>query len=385
MPESGRIVYLDHAATTPLDPRVRAALDPWLGERFGNPSSRHPFGVAAAEALDRARGEFARILAVRPHDVVFTSGATEANHLGVLGQARANKRHGKRVLIGATEHPSVREAARSLVREGFAVETLPLDATGGLDLDATTRLLSADVVLVAHMLVSNEFGSVYPSRELARRVRARAPHARFHVDASQALGKLDCAPAELGCDSLAFSAHKLHGPQGVGAFVHVGGAIEPLFVGGGQEHGRRSGTENVAGIVGFAAAARLADAERDDTLRATHAARSAMLARLAEAGARELVPGGRGLDAILAVLAPGLPAEVVMHHLERRGVYASAGAACQSRKNEQSPSFAALGLTPDDARSVLRFSFARTTTRAEAEFAAQALVDVRRELEAVRS
>ncbi|MCK6445162.1 MAG: cysteine desulfurase [Planctomycetes bacterium] len=385
MPEAGRIVYLDHAATTPLDPRVRAALEPWLGERFGNPSSRHPFGVAAAEAVDRARAEFARILAVRPHDVVFTSGATEANHLGVLGQARANKRHGKRVLIGSTEHPSVREAARLLVREGFGVETLPLDAAGGLDLDAATRLLSADVVLVAHMLVSNEFGSVYPSRELARRVRARAPHARLHVDASQALGKLDCAPAELGCDSLAFSAHKLHGPQGVGAFVHVGGTIEPLFVGGGQEHGRRSGTENVAGIVGFAAAARLADAEREDTLRATHAARSAMLARLAEVGAREILPGGRGIDAILAVIVPGIPAEVVMHHLERRGVYASAGAACQSRKNEQSPSFAALGIAPDDARSVLRFSFARTTTREEAEFAAQTLVDVRRELAAVRS
>jgi cysteine desulfurase len=248
------IVYLDHAATTPLDPRVRAAMEPWLGASFGNPSSRHPFGVAAAEALDAARAELARAFAVRASDIVFTSGATEANNLGVIGQARAARRHGRRVLIGATEHPSVREAAESLEREGFAVETLKLAADGSVDLDDLARRAGPDVVVVAHMLVSNEFGTVYPVRELSRTVRARAPNARLHVDAVQAVGKLDCALAELGCDSLALSGHKLHGPQGVGALVLAGATVEPLQVGGGQERGRRSGTENVAGAVGLAAA-----------------------------------------------------------------------------------------------------------------------------------
>jgi cysteine desulfurase len=377
------IVYLDHAATTPLDPRVRASMEPWLGLRFGNPSSRHPFGVAAAEVLDGARVELARAFAVRTSDIVFTSGATEANNLGVIGQARAARRHGRRVLIGATEHPSVREAAESLEREGFAVETLRLDAGGSVDLDDLARRAAPDVVLVAQMLVSNEFGTVYPVRELSRIVRARAPNARLHVDAVQAVGKLDCALAELGCDSLALSGHKLHGPQGVGALVLAGATVEPLQVGGGQERGRRSGTENVAGAVGLAAAVKLAELERENTLRVAKSARAAIVARLDEMpGTRELAPG-RALDSILALIVRIAPAEVVMHHLERRGVYVSAGAACQSKKETQSPSLAALGLGEDEVRHVLRVSFARTTTLEEAEFAAQALVDVQRELATV--
>jgi cysteine desulfurase len=378
------IVYLDHAATTPLDPRVRAAFAPWLGERFGNPSSRHPFGVAAAEALDRARVELALALAVRPADVVFTSGATEANNLAVLGHARAARRHGRRVLVSAFEHPSVREPALALAREGFSVETLALDATGTLDLDALARTAGPDVVLVLHMLVSNEFGTLQPVRELARAVRARAPHARIHVDAVQALGKVECAPSELGCDSIALSAHKLHGPPGSGALVCVGRELEPLLVGGGQERGLRSGTENVAGAVGLAAAVRIAEAERGLTLAATIAAREAWIARLSEVpGARVLAPGGRAIGAILALVVPGAPAEVVMHHLERRGVYVSAGAACQSHKSAHSPSYAALGIGSDEARHVLRISFARTTTREEAERGAQAFVEVLRELAAL--
>ncbi|MCE9595483.1 MAG: cysteine desulfurase [Planctomycetes bacterium] len=384
-----QVVYLDHAATTPLDPRVRAAMEPWLGERFGNPSSRHPFGVAAAEALDGARAGVARAFAVRAADVVFTSGATEANNLGVIGQARAGRKHGRRVLVGATEHPSVREAAEALEREGFAVETLALDADSSVDLEDLARRLAPDVVLVAQMLVSNEFGTVYPLRELARVVRARAPHARVHVDAVQAVGKIECALAELGCDSLALSAHKLHGPQGVGALVLVNSTVEALLVGGGQERGRRSGTENVAGALGLAAALRFAELERAASLAAAKAARAAIVARLSEMpGSRVLEPGRRArgiVDAILALVVRVAPAEVVMHHLERRGVYVSAGAACQSKKGAQSPSLAALGLGEDEARHVLRFSFARTTTVAEAEFAAQALVEVQRELAAVNA
>ncbi len=382
-------IYLDHAATTPLDPRVRDAMLEWLGPNFGNASSRHPLGVRAARAIDEARGKLARALAVQPRQVLFTSGATESNNLAISGRARAAKRNGTRILIGPTEHPSIWEPALALRSEGFSVESMRLDARGSLDLEHAASLMTQDTVLVAQMLVSNEFGTIYPVRELSKLLRARSPRARLHVDAVQAFGKLDCAPSELGCDSLALSAHKLHGPQGTGALIHLDDAIAPLALGGGQEHGLRPGTENVAAIVGFGVATAIAEVERGGSLRALKRAREAFLARLQPIRElRVLDPGrsaGGAVDSILALSIGNAPAEVLMHHLEAHGVCVSAGAACQSRKNSLSPSFAALGLGPDEARRVLRISFARTTTVAEAERAGDTLVLVHRSLGAVLS
>lgn len=378
-------IYLDNAATTPLADAVIDAMTAYLRHEYGNPSSRHPLGVRAAEARDRARRQVARAVDGEPEHVVFTSGGTEANNLAVLGQARARLDGGRHVLIGPTEHPSVRAAARALADEGFEVDEGRLDASGAIDIADFEARLRPDTTLVAVMAANNEVGTIQPVRRIARLVRARSPQACFHVDAVQALGKLDVSIHELGADSLALSAHKIHGPKGVGALAFADAPrLRPLVFGGGQERGLRSGTENVAGIVGLGVAAEQADAGRRETLERARAAKEALRAGLAELeGARLLDPGGDVLPTIAAILVPGAPAEVCMHHLETRGVYVSAGSACSAGKSDVSPVLAALGLSPDEAKRVLRFSFASTTTAAEVERAVGALVDVARTLESV--
>lgn len=379
------LVYLDHAATTPVHRDVLAAMLPFLSDDpesvFGNPSSRHPAGVRAAEALDGARRTIARALAARADGVLFTSGGSEANNLAVFGLARAAGRG--HVLIGAAEHPSVRAPAAALAREGFEVETLRLTSGGELDLEHAASRVRPDTVLVAQMLVHNELGSLYPVARLARAVRARAPRARVHVDAVQALGKLDCALEELGCDSLAISAHKLGGPKGSGALVLGDGvALAPLFLGGGQERGLRPGTQNVAGAVGLATAVERAERGRAQWCARASALRQRLLAGLADIpGARCLLPqDSPAVASIVALRLCGAPAEVRMNHLERHGVLTSAGSACQSGKREASPSYAALGLDADAAREVLRISFGPTTSEADVDRALEALHAVELEL-----
>lgn len=376
-------VYLDHAATTPLDPRVRETMLPWLGERFGNPSSRHKAGAAAAQAIETARGEVARSIGARREEIVFTSGGTEANALAVLGGARARRTLGRHVLVGPAEHACVRESASALAREGFEVETLRLDAHGALDLEHAAARLRPDTVLVAQMLVQNETGSIYPVRELGRRVRARSKHALLHVDAVQALGKLELDVVDLGCDTLALSAHKAHGPQGAGAlFVREGVQLEPLVHGGGQERGLRSGTPNVAAIVGFGTAAKLAEELRPKHAQALQTLRAHLVEGLARIpGARAFEPGAPNVAPhIVALLIPGVPSEVRMHHLEELGIVVSAGSACQAQKQSISPSLLALGLTPDESRTLLRISMSRTTTPTDIDTFLTALAQVEAKL-----
>jgi cysteine desulfurase len=380
------LIYLDNAATTPLDPAVREAMRPWLdGTTFGNPSSRHRLGVRAAEALEAARGQIGRAVGARSSGVTFTSGGTEANVLAVVGGARARAKRGRHVVIGPTEHPCVRRSGEALVREGFEVEHARLAADGSLDLDDLAARLRPDTVVVAQMLANNEFGSVYPCRRVARLVRARAPQALVHVDAVQAFGKAEVSLVGLGADTLALSGHKVNGPQGAGALVRAAGVLlEPVFHGGGQEGGLRSGTENVAAAVGFGCAAELADREACAARERWTALRARLVAGLeALPGARVLAPGGERLPSIVAASFAGAPSEVLMHHLEEKGVVVSAGSACQSRKKETSPGMLALGLAPEEARRVLRFSFGRQTTEDEVACALEALGAVCRELAGV--
>jgi len=379
-------IYLDHAATTPLAPEVRAAMEPFWSAEFGNPSSRHALGVRAARALELAREQVARLLGVDGTQVVFTSGGTEANNLAVLGLARARAKRGRHVLLGPTEHPCVRDAARALVEEGFELETLRLDARGGLDLEHALTRLRPDTVLVAQMLVNNEFGTRYPVARLARLVRANAPQACVHVDAVQAVGKVEVSLGELGAHSLALSAHKFHGPKGAGALVLERGLRpRPLVFGGDQEQGLRSGTENVAGLVGLGCAAELV-AERLPRAQANFAACRAELVReLARVPGAELLEpaGSEGLaPAIASLLLPGPPAEVWQHHLEARGVFTSVGSACQAKKGGLSPALLALGLDEARAKRVLRLSFARETSTAEVRAGVDALSALAAELQA---
>jgi len=383
-------IYLDHAATTAVSASVRAAMLQALEAEFGNPSSRHPLGSAARELVEEARRQVAAATGARSEDVTFTSGGTEANNLAVLGLARAvaPKSSGDeaQVLIGPTEHPSVRAAAAALGREGLIVETMRLDAEGRLDVAHAAERIGPGTRLVAQMLVNNEFGTLYDTRRLARAVCARGgPETHLHIDAVQALGKL---PVEITSlfeaaslsGSLALSAHKIHGPKGAGALVFARGARRPtpLVFGGGQENDLRPGTENVPGIVGFGRAA--VDATRDPAavFAALEAARHSFEAAVAIElpTARVLVPytdGAHSSPHVLSLEVPGAPAEVWLHHLEVQGVFASAGSACAAHDTELSPALLALGLDKSAARRVLRFSFDATTTQAECERAAQAL------------
>jgi len=368
---------------------VRAAMLEWMQGPHGNPSSRHPLGVSGAEAIDRARDQVARALAVEPDGVTFTSGGTESNSMAVLGIARAARRLGRHVVVGPTEHACVRASAMALLKEGFEVEEGRLDETGALDLADLERRLRPDTVLVAQMLASNEFGTVYPVPQVARLVRARSPRARLHVDCVQAFGKLDCSPIELGCDSVAISVHKVHGPLGAGALARAQSfELEPIFFGGGQERGLRSGTQNLPGIVGCGLAAELAESSRDATLLHCARLRGRMIASLRDLPGARLLEPGAGVEAplpsILSVLWPGAPAQVRLGHLEQRGVYASAGSACQSKQSELGPALRALGLDLDGARSLMRFSFSHTTTDEEVDFAARALAEISAEPDHVR-
>ena len=377
-------IYLDNAATTRIAPEVRAAMLPWLGEQWGNPSSRHRLGVRAREALDRARDQIARAVDSRARGVHFTSGGTEANNIAVQGAAHKRAAKGRHILIGATEHPAVRDAAESLRAQGFEVEALQLDAEGRLDLEQAASALRPDTVLVAQMLVSNELGTVYPVAALTRLVRGRSPHAHVHVDAVQGLGKLELSLQDLGVDSLAISAHKLHGPQGGGALVLAEGVELPALVhGGGQENGLRQGTQSVLCCVGFGAAAELADSHLAEARASCAAMRETIVSGVATlAGARPLIAGD-SVPNILSLELPGAPAEVWLHHLEERGIYVSVGSACQSNKGGGHSALAALGFDEARTRQVMRLSFSRYSTRAEGEATCAALLEIAETLKAL--
>jgi cysteine desulfurase len=374
-------IQLDAAATTPLDPRVREAMSAWLGERSANASSRHGPGAAARAALGEARARVARVCGAREAEVVFTSGATEANNLAVLGAARARAKHGRHIAVGASEHASVREPALALEREGFEIAWLPLGRDGLLDLERAAGLLREDTVLVAQILVHNESGAVHPVRELARLVRRAAPRAHLHVDAVQALGKLELSLPALAVDSLALSAHKIHGPQGVGALVLAGHPpLVPLAFGGGQEQGLRPGTENVAGLVGLGLAAELCESERPRFCAAAEAWRQEFLAGLAAfAGWRVLEPAKR-TPSIIGLVAPEPPAEIRRNQLEARGLITGAGSACQATKSGLSPSLAALGLAEGEIRRFLRLSLSRVSVACDPAVVLDALRAVDEEL-----
>jgi len=369
-------VYLDNAATTRCDPRVAEAIGRTLSEDYGNPSSVHPLGVRAGRALRAARETLARALDAGPANVFFTSGGTEANNLALLGFARATRRHGLHVVVSAIEHPSTLGAVKALEEEGFETAIAPVDEKGRIDPDAFGELLRPDTVAVAVMLANNEVGAVAPIAEIAKRVRSRSPRAVFHVDAVQAFGKIPVSIRALGADSLSVSAHKIHGPKGVGALV-LGGRRRPraLVFGGGQEENLRPGTENLPGIVGFARAAALAI----ETLEAEAARLRALRDRL-WAGLAKHIPDLRRngdpeacVPTILSLTFPGVPAEALLHQLEAKGIYVSAGAACHAKKSSLSHVLVALGLDRAHVNSTLRFSVGRFTTEEDVAVALDAV------------
>lgn len=359
-------VYLDHNATTAPAPAVVQAMLDVLQGAWANPSSVHGPGQAARRVLVDARATVAQALGALPVEVVFTSGATESNHMAVLGALARGQALGRtRLVLSAVEHPGLLALAQRLRAQGTPVDLIGVDAQGRLDLAQAERLLGPDVALLSVMAANNETGVLMPTQALA--ALARAHDVVFHVDATQAVGKSTLDFADSGADLWSVSAHKFHGPKGVGALLQRKGLSWPALLSGRQERLRRGGTENLPGIAGFAAAA--------ETLRATRAHDLAHIEALRdrlEDGLRALVPG----LVVFGDEAPRLPntccvrfgeldAERVLDRLERQGVIASSGSACSAGGTEPSPVLLAMGCTREQARAGVRLSLGRETSPAD--------------------
>jgi len=343
---------------------VREAMLPCLDALYGNPGSLHGLGAAAARALDEAREQVAQALGGSPRELVFTSGGTEANNLALRGVVAALRRRGDHAVTSAVEHPSVAEVFNALEADGLRVTRVPVDAQGRLDARAVVEAVTPSTILVSVMHVQNETGAVFPVQAIARQAKQKNAVLRVHSDGVQAFGKL---PTPEAVDLYSVSAHKLHGPKGAGALLlRKGSRVIAQQRGGGQEHGLRSGTENVPALVGFGVAAALAREARAEW---TQSARE--LGQRLRAGVEAL--GGvlnSPPDAapwIVNVSFPGVAAEPLLHALEERGVYVSTGAACASRKREPSPVLRAMGLGRDRLESALRFSLSRLTRPEDVE------------------
>ncbi|NRD08122.1 aminotransferase class V-fold PLP-dependent enzyme [Rathayibacter agropyri] len=366
------MIYLDHAATSPVRREVLEAMWPFLTSEYGNPSSSHATGAAAARALEEARGLVARFLGGRASETLFTSGGTESINTAVKGLALGAPR-GRHLVLSALEHEATAESADHLRRlHGFEVSVAPVDGSGRLDLDALAALIRPDTTLISVLAASNEIGTVQDVPAIAALCRERG--VPLHVDAVQAAGWLDVAG--WGADAVSISGHKLGAPKGVGALLLRSRLpFEPLLHGGGQERQRRSGTENVAFAVALGAAVRLLDPDRAIRVRAV---RDAFAERVASLAPRAVPLGSaeHRLPSIAAYAVPGRSGESTLLELEERGVLVSSGSACAAGRAEPSPTLLALGLTPELAQTAVRFSFGEDAALAEAEAAAAAFAEV---------
>lgn len=370
------MLYLDNAATTPVRPEVLEAMWPYLTRTFGNPSSHHTVGEAAAGALREARRRVATVLGVRPGDVVFTSGGTEADNLAVKGITLAALDRGRHVVISPIEHEAVAESVAYLTRfHGVEATVLPVDGTGLVDPAELAVALRPDTVLVSVMAANNEIGTVQDLSALGAVTRAAG--VPFHTDAVQAAGWLPLGLDRLGVDALSLAGHKLGAPKGVGLLAVRGSLpLEPLLHGGGQERGRRSGTEQVAAAVGLATALELAERDRVEAVDRVSGLRDAFIARVLTEVPRARLTGHpeRRLPGIASFVFPGTSGEAVLLELERRGVISSSGSACAAGSDEPSPVLLAIGIAPEVAQTAVRFSWTAAVTAAELDRTASAVV-----------
>jgi cysteine desulfurase len=364
--------YLDHAATTPLRPEALEAMLPFLSGAFGNPSGQHAAARAAKTAIEEARETVAAALGARPGEVIFTGGGTEADNLAVKGAARSARQRGQGdgVVTIAVEHHAVLHSVERLKREGFRVGIVPVDAGGVVDLEALAGALDERTAVVSVMLANNEVGTIQPLAAVAALVAERAPRAVLHTDAVQAAPWMDLATEAASAALVAISAHKFGGPKGVGALVvRKGTHLQPVIDGGGQERDLRSGTHNVAGIVGMAAALAVNLDRRDEEWPRVAALRDRLAAGLIAALPGTTVNGDEAHKLInnCHVTFPGVESESLLLLLDREGLCAAAGSSCASGAMDPSHVLAAMGMPRDRARASLRLTFGWSSTDAEVD------------------
>ncbi len=376
-------IYLDHAATTPIDPQVLDAMQPYLKDQYANPSSLYQAARDVRQAVETARHSISDRLGAKPTELIFTSGGTEANNFAVQGVLRAHP--GAHWVTSAIEHDAVLACAKPLEKDGHPVTIASVKPNGIVDVNVIEAAITDRTVLVSLMLANNEIGTIQPVADIAKRItKIRLDRSRraitlplyLHTDAVQAANYLDLHVSRLGVDLLTLNASKIYGPKGVGAlYVRHGTTLEPLMYGGGQERGRRSGTENVASIIGLAKAFEIATDLRDAESRRLTILRDHLATSLIAALPDTIINGDpkRRLPNNLNLTIPGVEGEALILYLDNAGLMASTGSACSTGSLDPSHVLLALGRTPAEANSSLRLTLGRSTTKADVEKVIEAL------------
>lgn len=369
--------YLDNSATTRCLESVKDIVVKTMMDDYGNPSSKHLRGVNAEKYIKEARDVIAKTMKVNEKEIFFTSGGTESNNWALIGAAMANKRAGMHVITTAIEHPAVIQPMQYLAEQGFRVSYIPVGRDGKLNMQALEEAVCDETILISAMYVNNEMGAVQPIEEIAALIKKKKPGILFHVDAIQAYGKYRILPKKMGIDMLSVSAHKIHGPKGVGfLYVNEKVKIKPLILGGGQQKGMRSGTDNVSGIAGLGVAAKEAYTDFEEKISQLYRIKDLFIKGVSEipdtvVNSRE---GKFGAPQIVSVSFRGIRSEVLLHALEEKEIYVSSGSACSSNKKLPiSTVLKEIGLEKDLLETTVRFSFSHFTTDEEIAYCLEEL------------
>lgn len=375
---------MDHASTTPMAPEVIEAMAAAFVEIFGNASSLHQPGLSARAALEEARERVAGLIGAEAGEVYFTSGGTESDNLAIRGAALANRDRGRHIITTSIEHPAVLEPCKALEKEGFEVTYLPVTREGLVEVEALEEAIREDSILISIMHANNEIGTIQPIAEAGELARSRG--IVFHTDAVQTVGKIPAKVDDLGVDLLSISSHKLHGPKGVGAlYIRKKTPIEPIIFGGGHERGMRSGTENVPGIIGLAAASELAGRNLEEEMVRISGMRDRLADYVLERVEDTWVNGSRTkrLPNNLNLGFSFIEGEALLLRLDAKGIAVSTGSACSSKKTVASHVLTAIGLRPQEAHGSLRVTLGRENTDEEVDRVGEAIVEVAESLRAM--
>lgn len=364
--------YFDNAATTAVFPEVKDLMVRLLEADYGNPSSLHMKGVEAEKYIKTARQQIATEIKCQDKEIVFTSGGTESNNLAIIGAALAHRRSGRHIITSNIEHASVSATMDFLQKEGFEVTQIGVDANGFFDLEMLKDALREDTILVSTMYVNNEIGTIEPIEQISKIIKAYNPSILYHVDAIQAFGKLRFSPKKLGVDLMSFSGHKIHGPKGSGAlYIRDKVLLRPIIYGGGQQKEMRSGTENVPAIAGMGLATKLMYENHDVKMDKMRILKQAFIDKVT---AFDGVYSNSGeAPHIASISFTGVRSEVMLHALEEREIYVSAGSACSSNKPHISNVLQAIGLPKERLESTLRFSFCENNTMEQVDYAIEVI------------
>ena len=375
-------IYLDNSATTRVYPEVAEFMTRIMCEDYGNPSSMHHKGVEAEKYVRQAKEIFAGLLKCEAKNIYFTSGGTESDNLAIIGAAESMKRRGMHLITTKIEHPAVMNTMKYLESAGYRVTYLPVDEYGVVRLEDLEKEITEDTVLVSVMHINNEIGSIQPIEEIAKIIKKKNPDTLFHVDAVQGFGKFRIHPKKTGIDLMSISSHKIHGPKGSGVlYVGDGVRLKPISFGGGQQDGLRSGTENVPGIAGMALAAKMLYEHLDTDTEKLYSLKEKFISDALEiegVSVNGVKPGAVNETAphIVSLSFEGVRAEVLLHALEDKGIYVSAGSACSTHKPEPSATLKAIGLDKSLLDSTLRFSMSEMTTQFETDETVKALKEI---------